>query len=450
MFRKLGLSIFVFLAVFIGFFTYLYLGFSNKNVQIHYDVAVRNPSNSEVDVKMVILSGNKPYMHFFLRDPNEGDVSRIRKIEVKRGNKTLPMWQTLSGLKDIKTVWIGFGNDPVEITYTIDGNCKKGNKMISYINPGFGYLRSMNILYTPITFKDAVSMIRRLNSSDKNAGMATLKFFIPSEWVVNSPWEEDQGDIPISGLRNAYFGFGRFTLNKGNPIETPYSLAVFNGFDKQEQSKFAEQVPVILNEIQKLVGIQPVNKAHTRAITILPNEPIYGGAAGANSLIVDNSTLTMTHEIFHWWNGETIDTTTDANWIKEGFTMYYEVKTLLKAGLMSDAEASREYRKFRSKLLRHSETKMFQLIDSSKRLSVGKGSEKDNDIVYYGGALVARYLDQELEKQNKSLDQAWKMMYDHGNPISTNDFLSILSELGGKELSEQSKSMVKGQKAIDY
>lgn len=427
-------------------FAYLALGFSNDKIKVDYEVTVENPGSGYLNVRMVVYPAGKPYLHLFLRDPKTNGIPRIKSIEVNREGKPLAMWQTLVGMSDCQTVWNGFSKEPIEINYRIDATWAKGNSIRSYLGPQFGYLRAMNILFMPITLNDTVNMIKRLNSTDERAGMASIRFSLPEHWGLNSPW--NSGDaIKLADLRNVYFGVGDMSVSQ-RAGEIPFSLAVYNGLEQSERDDYLKNIPIILSEFTRMTGIIPVQKAPYRAITILPHEPIYGGASGTSSLVTENTLEVLAHEIFHWWNGETIDTTKDANWIKEGFTKYYEVKVLVEAGLMTPVELKDHMARIGNELYQYQAALTFNMAESSERLIVGKGSQKDSDAVYYGGAHIAYYIDKELGKQNKSLDEAWKKMLALGKPISSKEFYNVLSQLGGQELANECEAMVNGKKQL--
>jgi predicted metalloprotease with PDZ domain len=65
--------------------------------------------------------------------------------------------------------------------------------------------------------------------------------------------------------------------------------------------------------------------------------------------------------------------------------------------------------------------------------------------IYNGGALIAYYLDKDLNGQNKSLDEMWTKLYVLKKTISPEDFFKVLSEIGGEELSTKYRNMVNGK-----
>ena len=166
-----------------------------------------------------------------------------------------------------------------------------------------------------------------------------------------------------------------------------------------------------------------------------------------NSLVVHNKLSTIAHEMFHWWNGRTIQTTPDANWIKKGFTTYYEGKILYAAGLWSEEKFSDYVDYLRMKLWRDREPTPIDLLEASKKLLVKK-MEEEYDNVYFGGALVAHGLDQRLQEQGNSLDEIWKLLNSRGGAVTTEVFLQALGELGGAELARECESLVYGRRTI--
>jgi len=442
----------IFFFLFVAAGLYVFLGFSGKSTNIRYDICVADPESGLVEVKMTVSSPGRAFLHLFLRNTKVDGVSRIVTLHAQRGTKTTPVWQTIPGFGDFATVWIGFGGEPIDISYTLRVATPLGSdgKLVSYMGQDYGYLRGMNTLYAPVASQDIVCMARRLHNCAGNPGTATVSFRLPDGWILNSPWLEDR-IVGLDDLRNTYFGVGDGSLLVFHAGGAEVSLAVFGGAEGKIEEIYPSVV-AILEHAKMLTGVDPVAKAPRHAITVVPETPIHGGAAGCGSLVVHDSLITLCHEVFHWWNGETVDTTVDAGWVGEGFTAYYEVKVLLAAGLIEREEGLRGFQARNNRLMEIEPTGSFDLVRQSKILARGKGSGQSQDYayhaVYYGGSLVAQYLDGRLHEQGKSLDAIWAILDSCPNPVSTSDVLAAVAEIGGDDLANECEEMVKGKRPI--
>ncbi|KPL05620.1 hypothetical protein AMJ85_11560 [candidate division BRC1 bacterium SM23_51] len=339
-------------------------------------------------VTMVIHPGRKPYLTLYLRDTILAGACRIQGLSAKRGGQEVAHWQAIPGFADLRNVWVGFSREPIEIHYDVNPRWQKGRKPSSYLGADFGYLRGMVMLYTPITLKEALLARKQIATYGDGAGQATLQFSLPAQWTLISPWPADGAETAVSRLRNVYFGVGPMSVRTLHAGEATLLLGVYTGLSEDEQEGFLRDIPSLFEAMVRTTGVSPDSRAPYWTLTVLPHEPVSGGASGMNSLVVHNKLSTIAHEMFHWWNGRTIQTTPDANWIKEGFTTYYEGKILYAAGLWSEEKFSDYVDYLRMKLWRDREPTPIDLLEASKKLLVKK-MEEEYDNVYFGGALVA-------------------------------------------------------------
>ncbi len=172
MLNRLGKALAACLTVLLLLGIYILPGFSNERVTIRYDVTIDDPKSGEVKVRTTVYPTGKPHLHLFLRDPVSDSDRRIEDFQARRNACPMPFWQTIPGLSHIKTLWTGFSKQPIDLTYTAHATCGQGTKMTSYVGPDFGYLRAMNILYTPITPGDVVSFVQKASNPKGDPGSA--------------------------------------------------------------------------------------------------------------------------------------------------------------------------------------------------------------------------------------------------------------------------------------
>lgn len=433
------------------FALYLFGGSSGREVRIEYTVDARDPASGILHITMEIQPPVRPFMTLWLRDVNHAGVQRVENFSVRRDGHTLPNWQTLPGFGDARNIWTGFSREPIEISYDVKPHWIKGQTPRSYLGPEFGYLRGMIVLYTPITPRSISAMLNNLDVLDDPAGQAGVHFLLPEEWTLISAWGSGVLDMPIAHLRNTYFGIGPMSVATAQVGDTTLLLGVYTGLEEEQAGQFLQDIAHLFEIMGQHTGISPENVTPYWALTILPPDPIHGGASGIGSLVTSDEISTISHEMFHWWNGDAVKTTPDANWIHEGFTEYYEGKMLYSAEVWSSAELNEHLDKLHNRrgleFVSEGQWAPVDLVQASEDLA-RRGAEEQYYKVYNGGALVAYFLDQELQKQGKSLDEIWHLLNDADEPITTDIFLQKLEVLGGTELAKACEDLVYGRRAI--
>lgn len=434
--------IFVILVVF-----YLLSGFAKEDTQIDYIVEVDNITKL-ARVTMTIQPNKVLFLDLSILEPRSQGKLRVENFEAKAGEKSLPHWRALPNYSAIERIWIGFSNEPITINYTIDTHVTHDDrgKALSFLADEYGYFRGMYILYTPITFNEGRDYLLKRNITASKPGIGAVEFILPDEWEINDPWSLYNGDISIADFRNTYWALGKsIEIIKYNHI----SIGIVEKMSKEEAAITASNIERMYEEIVNMTGIHPKASSSFWALNILPPEPIYGGAAGENSLLTNNDINTIAHEMFHWWNGLTVDSNQEANWIKEGFTTYYEGKILYKAGIWTEDEFKHHINNLEAMLNKYKITEPIDLIEASNQIRNADGMEVYYK-VYNGGALLAYYLDKELEKENKSLDEIWLPLYNLDRVINTKDFLDALEAITDVSFRSQVNEMIQGKIHIPY
>ncbi len=433
---------------------YMLSSSSSSETRVEYTVDARDPANGILHVTMVLHPPVRPFVTLWLRDTRQGGLQRVEHFSASRDGKLLPNWQSIPGLGDARNVWTGFSRDPIEIRYDVNPRWVKGQAPRSYLGPDFGYLRGMVVLYTPITAKSISGMLNNVDVLEDSAGEARLRLLLPDGWTLISPWKSSDSDMPIAYLRNIYFGVGPMSVATAQVGDSVLLLGVYRGLEEEQRDRLLQDIPQLFETIGKLTGISPISTTHYRALTILPNDPIHGGASGVNSLVTSDDLDTISHEMFHWWNGDAVRTMPDANWIREGFTEYYEGKVLYSAGIWSsdefDEHLAKLYEQNAVGLTRiDGQWTPVNLIQASENLA-RRQAEEEYYKVYNGGALVAYFLDQKLQAQGKSLDEIWRLLHEADEIITTDIFLQKLALLGGAELARQCEDWVYGRAALTH
>ena len=198
-----------------------------------------------------------------------------------------------------------------------------------------------------------------------------------------------------------------------------------------------------------MTGILPKQDAPYWSVSIVPPVPVHGGSSGNYSLVTQNDISTICHEMFHWWNGFTLKSENEATWFKEGFTRYYEGKVLFETGIWTEEEYAKFLQIIEEELIGGGESEPINLIDASVKLEKYKSSSmEDYYKVYNGGALLALYIDTQLEKEQKSLDEIWRPLHKLNKAITTKDIISVLEGIADEDLINEVREILYGKKAI--
>ncbi len=385
-------------------------------------------------------------LDLFLRDAEIDGDNRISDLHVTRNGAPLPHHSLFPGSSDFLRIWLGGSSAPLEVSYRVNPTWVKGDAPRGYLGERFGYLRGMVTFYSPYTLADLTAMLQRRDLPGDHAGTAQLTAELPAEWDHVLPWA-DGSEFPTADLRNVYLPVGQFIRQTSSIGDSQFMLAQNTDVSPDARASFAKLLPALFEQAQACVGITPFTFADRFVVSIFPEEPIHGGAAGVNSLISSPEPETLAHEMFHWWNGRTLQFSADADWINEGFTSYYTGKLLRQVGYWSDEDWARYMIRRRQAIDRIGANGTLNLVRASKQLVKG-GSSQDSAVVYHGGALVGAWLDRELVDQGQSLDAVWVPLWKLGRQISTTDFISVLGEVAGDAVATECSDIVNGLASI--
>jgi hypothetical protein len=427
---------------------YLAGGFSHADTWIAYRISVSDPTSGFLEVSITITPTAQPFIHLYLHDTVQDGLARISGLSVARGDQLVAHWQTLPGLEDLQTIWLGFNREPVVVTYRIKGQWMQGSNLPrSYLDGNLGCVRGITTLFTPFALQDVLALLRHQDLFSGVAGQATVQFQLPSGWALVSPWGEQERAVPVSAVRNVYFGMGDLSTEMVADQRSLLYVGIFRGVIGSD--RYQQVIPEIYRAMRRATGFAPDSHLPMWSLTILPAEVVHGGASGTNSLVVSDDMATIAHEIFHWWNGTTIQTGPDAYWLREGFTTYYAGKMLYKVGIWSRGDWQ-DYMETLGRQLNPAENIFSINFSEASQNLVKKSDQADYARVYYGGALLAQFLDQRLQEQGQSLDQIWRLLRDSNTTVTSQVFLRALAKLGGPALAQECASLLEGHPMLAY
>lgn len=440
-FKKIGILIAV-LIILVLF--YVSTGSGKPNTQIDYIVQM-NKDTHKFDITMTIKPNRFFFLDLFIDSPrNKNGDFRVTDFTVTRDNRRVAHWKSLPSSSSFKRLWVGFSKNAITVTYTVDPHVAFGNrgKMLSYLTDQYGYLRGKYIIYEPIDIKNVILYKVSKKQFPSHSGVGSVLFDLPEGWQINDPWVNNPEKVLISDLTNTYWALGQdIKITKFKNL----SIGIIDKMDENQGRILSENIKDIYEEIEDLSGFKLKQDASYWTINILPPIPIHGGASGNYSLLTENSMSFISHEIFHWWNGITLTTDKEANWIDEGFTKYYEGKLLLNTGIWSDVEFNSFIENTNEELFLGSKPKPINLIDVSNNYIPSNNSMEEFYKLYNGGALLAYYIDKKLQKEQKSLDEIWLELYKLDKVISSEDFLDTIEDMTNRAFRDEVSDMINGK-----
>lgn len=417
---------------------YMFAGGSTPATSVHYHLDISEGDTPWMEVNMTVYPGRGGFLDLFMRDTVLLGDARVRGFAVLKGGRERPSWNLIPGQSDIRRLWAGFSSQPLEISYLVNPLWLRGSSPRSYLGPEFGYLRGMNTFFAPFTWSDIREMLRNNDNLGPHAGTATLTATLPAGWSMSSPWS-DGDDIEVPALRNTYLGVGPFSHADVDSLR----IAVYENGELPTDA-LLELLPEVFKHLVELFGAEPVGSSPIWTVTVLPDDPLRGGAAGVNSLIGTQEPSLLAHEMIHWWLGRSIQFSPDAHWIEEGFTTYYEGRVLRDVGVWTEEQFQSHLNRQLQRLPRET----VDLLQASVRL-LRDYTPRDYGVVYGGGALVANFIDKELTAQGASLDDVWSYL-PRDETVTPEMFLEALSDMGYADLADQSRAFANGHEPIPH
>lgn len=150
----------------------------------------------------------------------------------------------------------------------------------------------------------------------------------------------------------------------------------------------------------------------------------------------------LCHEIFHLWNGRTIDFSEQAYWFTEGFTEYYGGLLPVRLGEFGGDQLLRRVRK-----------QLAAYLGDARPLSLLEAGEEkflNTALVYDGGALAALCLDLRIRaatKNRKSLDDVMKVLY-RRRLLTLADVRRAVSTIAGRPMDSFFDMHIQGREVL--
>jgi len=285
---------------------------------------------------------------------------------------------------------------------------------------------------------------------DLSPSIIKLHFQLPAGWKAYGPWKRD-GDAfypqSLEYLATSTFALGNFDLYSRNIGSTNVSVAVYSGWSADAQRKLVETVFQIFDYQTSLFG-KSVGERYLGVFSPVAGDgkTIWGGEySQSQGLSVQsppeqsynfiNAMQWFSHQIFHRWNawepyGMSMSSDEEL-WFSEGATVYYESKTLIDLGVMSEHSTLRNL--YSEYLVNFFNTSMDMPVAMAGKYHRPEEETATEFIVYRKGALTCLLLDINILKATngeRTLGLLLKKMYElYGERKGSYSNAAILRQL---------------------
>lgn len=289
-----------------------------------------------------------------------------------------------------------------------------------------------------------------------------LRVNVPDDWYVSTPWHQigDEGHRfavkDQNDLIYAYMVLGTHSEKVAKSGEAEVIVAVGGSF-KRAAAEIQSTVESFLKAYSGVFSGTPKGKMIFVANPYGARGRLGGGVSGRSISVLIGGALNeasnrfwvplVGHEVFHIWNGTTINFSEQEYWFSEGFTEYYSRITSARLGFTSESDFLRDF-----------ERACELYLSKSGKLSMreaGRNKFANMDLVYQGGNLIAATLDVQIRKltQNqKSLDDVMKQIYREfgttGETYTIDDVVRIVTDIAGKDFEPFFREYVSGTERL--
>lgn len=300
-------------------------------------------------------------------------------------------------------------------------------------------------------------------------GKIEVTFSLPDDWKVTTPWEEvDQDTFKVNSLSDLQSGmFFAGTHEELSFRKDDFELVFALGgpsvvADKDMYQRLAGGVMEYYIDLMGGLPNPPPDNPFNKAVVILnEHENTDGEVLGNNiSILVSKEADPMSkmigkfifaHEFFHLWNGKSMspENAEECEWFKEGFTNYYTLKALYRAGEL-------DQQSFLG-LLDQFFYQRYINDDAAGKESITRGDLKHNHwgLIYVGGMLAGISQDLIIRSETnneRSLDDTMRELFRKyggtNNGYSIDELKQLLSSVSGKDQSEFFENYVIGSQQI--
>lgn len=314
------------------------------------------------------------------------------------------------------------------------------------------YLRSDNIFWTG----------RALFIVPEDAKSITVKFDLPDEWGVSSPWEEIKRKSKtfkvkdFEDLTDSFLVIGTHARHTIKIKNLEMRLAIGEHLKESEL--------LIKDSVSKLLMFYAdffKGTPKERLLLVMNSQDksgsLDGGTFGRSISMLSGIKIKennvgrwigfIAHETFHLWNGELIRANSQEYWFSEGFTNYFADIASIRLGFINQ-----------SKFINNLEFAYKRYFENSGKISLRAAGNKkfqNQNLIYQGGQLVALALDLQIREataNKKSLDDVMRKIYKKfgqtGEKYAVKDILTIANNIAKKDFSSFFAKYIEGTELL--
>ena len=280
---------------------------------------------------------------------------------------------------------------------------------------------------------------------DAPACPVTVRFDVPEDWHITSPWKLDGRTITAANPWN--LAQNAFVIGPAEPVRAELPGLTVDMLASSDAKVISDDVSELLKIVPQTYieyfGSSPEDKYSVFLFT----DTMSDGGAFQNSFAMRIATPispadritwshTLGHEIMHLWIGAGAIHGADPDeiyWFTEGFTDYLTIKLMYQAGLMDEA------------MLKQRIANILRRYEIAKRRSPGisladAGTNKGEnwELVYGGGSLVALVLDATVSAESPdAFRDMMRDLYDGSETAYTlTSLLERMNQATGGQASE--------------
>lgn len=442
-------------------------------IDITYTVSLANPATRQFHVTTEIKNINQPRLDLALPTWTPGWYvvenygKNLLRFKITDGNgKQLPVRMSRKQTWNVDTK----GISQIRVEYDYAAMILALNQ--AKIADDFAFFTGIELFLEPIGHR---------------ASPSTVKFQIPTGWKLISALKETSDPFVFTAadydtLVDAPVEIGKFDVTKFD-VEGKAHYFVANPagtFSKEKSDKFVEMLAKTARAQSAIFGGLPYEKYVHFYFFAPPESNASGALEHLNSFVAfapageratpEQLIGTASHEFFHLWNVKRIRPTemwpydysreneTSLLWVSEGFTNYYGVVALYRAGLMS-TDAFLQRAAGAAAGVENTEARSYiSPANASVSTWVGYDSPVAFGISYYTqGQNLAALLDLSIRNDTNgaaSLDDVMRALfadfYKRGRGFTAEDFIGIVNRLTKKDYHEFFDKYVFGVEVPDY
>jgi predicted metalloprotease with PDZ domain len=301
---------------------------------------------------------------------------------------------------------------------------------------------------------------------DDDAGPSTIKFELPADWRVATPWEPIARDRYRARDREALLSntlvFGRAFIQTFDAQNFHVTVALLGNLAPSAtlvSSTFTALVPDFTDMFgdkspgRYMVALIPGpedGESYTDSFAVATSE----APTELNKIVWANH---LAHELLHYWMGGKISSaesdTASLEWFTEGFTEYLANRALADENIYSEEQFLDRMGRHLGAYVMTRENPNFQKVTP---IQSGAHKWANRPLVYSGGATIGFCLDGRIRKASggkRSLRDVMRALYraqtvDH-KPLTLRAIANEASRAAGQSLDDFFKRHVEGTDALD-